>query len=487
MTSANLYKNAALLYFLSLAFLLSLAYTIEYPVDDEASYIAQTNLLTEGKTQPNWLLSTSYITMLVGMPVIKYALSFFNLRLLMMMIAATTTPLMYLILREIGAKRDIAILGALVLLTNPFVATYLRQFITEPISLPLYLLSALFIIRSIRWNDNKFLSLGVFVGILGFLNRQTDIIPVLAALSFFLIQMVVSKEKQSRNVFRKKIVISSPVLVFLLAFFSYLYFTTGAITNKITVPYTNEHALLNPQFGISIQSPYRLLQDLIYLGFMFLPFALFTRKYLKPKIEILGRLLSKDVILLIGPLLMAVLVVILGKAFIFHEGGLIAFISAALFSYSGISLSLYILQNRTVSNISSYSFIVLVGCVLFTFFKIGVFIIKYYIIFLPFILVFLALKIKERMPYVLTILVLGGFGVLMTTNVIQFYEKLWCEVDKLLANGIEPTDIQGQYTLDNWLSNSVDNPTGKYRLVWDRHAIFNELVDVNSVKSEVVR
>ena len=75
----------------------------------------------------------------------------------------------------------------------------------------------------------------------------------------------------------------------------------------------------------------------------------------------------------------------------------------------------------------------------------------------------------------------------MTMNVNEFYETLWNKVDGLLQNGVKPTDIQGQYTLVNWLSTRVDNPTGGYELTWNRHPIFNELVDISSIKVGPVR
>ena len=128
-----------LLYLISLGFLISVPYTLNYPIDDEVLYITQTHLLMEGKTEPNWRNAYGYVTMLLGMPVVKYAFTFSNLRLLMMIIVSASAPLMYLILREFGAKRDISILGSFVLLTAPY--TYLREYITEPISLFLYLLS----------------------------------------------------------------------------------------------------------------------------------------------------------------------------------------------------------------------------------------------------------------------------------------------------------------------------------------------------------
>ncbi len=481
MTSANLYKNAVLLYFLSLAFLLSLAYTIEYPVDDEASYIAQTELLLEGKTQPNWLQSTSYLTMLVGMPIIQSNLPLVLLRFIMMLFAATLTPLMYLLLKEFGVKSNIAILSSFILLTNPFVATYTRQFMTEPISIPLYIMSTLLIVKGLKADSNMLLNLGFGFGIVGFLNRQTDIIPSLATFLFLLMNLGGGKSYLISKPFNK-LLTGMPVLLFLIAFFGYFYLTTGSITNPITVPTTNKHALLSPQFGIGLQSPYRLLQDAIFLGFMFLPFGLYVRKYLNAEIAIGKFRVPSQIFIIITSFIFAALATLSGKNFIVHGNSIVVFVATLIFSYSGLSIGTLILQERLKSKILNYAFFAILGCITFTFFKIGVFILKYYLIFLPFILIFLSTRIKELTPYLLTIALIGGFGVVLTYNTIQFYDNIWNDVNALLEQGVEPTDIQGQYTVDNWLSKSVDNPNAEYKIVWEADGLFSELVNIDSVK-----
>ena len=495
------------LYLVSFGFLFSTPYLVEYPVDDEASYVEQTKLLLSGKTQPNWLLSTSYLTMLAGMPIIQHAFSFFNLRLLMMIIAATTTPLMYLLLREFDVKKSIAILGAFVLITSPFVAVHLRQFITEPISLPLYLASTLLIVKGIKVGSNRYLLLGALVGVLGFLNRQIDIIPAMAAFLFFVLHgnvlsrlklnvladvarkienlsygfLSIDKKSAIKQPFKKLLSIS-PALIFLIVFLLYMVLTAGNVTNPITVPTSKHHVLQDPQFGISLQSPYRLLQDVIYLGFMFLPFAPFIWKHIRPKFSILGKHIDSKKFLLAGSLFIGFLAALSGKAFIVHSDALIIMIVTAAFSYGGLSLLLLIMHNRARSKIINYCFIVLIVCIVFTFFKISIFIIKYYIIFLPFILVFLATRIKEKTPYILTVLLLGGFGILLTINSIQFYNIVWSNISELISQGVEPTNIQGQYTVVNWLVHRVDNPSAEYTIVWENDRLFNEFVNLSSIK-----
>ena len=478
---------AIVLYAFSLVFLLLMPYLINHPVGDEASYLIQTKLLLEGKTQPNWLLSTSYLTMLTGMPFIEFGMSLFSLRLLMVIIGALSTPLMYLILREFNIEKYLAIFGALILITNPFVSSHLRQFITEPISLPLYLLSLWFIVKGIKTEKNNLMFVGGLFGILGFFNRQFDAIPALAAILFLLVnsnawtsKLIGLNKKLPRTQSLKTILHLIPVAVVVVAYFSYLYLTAGGFTNPVTVPYTNEHALLKPQFGINLQSVFRLMQDLIFVGFMIFPFSLFIRRHVKGE---LGPFKISQQLVVISSVLIGILAVLSGKEYIVYSNQILVFIVVSLFAYSSLNLGLLIIENRKSSVIMNYIFLAAISCVTFTVLKIGVFILKYYIIFLPLILIFLTSKIKSKLPYIITILIMGVYSVALNLNDVQFQTKVWNEVDSLVNSGVDPTNIQSTYTVVNWLSNSVDNPKAEYNIIFDRHPVLSGFIDIESIRT----
>lgn len=502
-------KILLVLYLLSLLLLLTTLQTINYPDGDEAAFVLQTKLLMEGKTQPNWLLSTGYLTMLAGIPIVKYAFSFVNLRILMMVIAATSTPLMYLILREFNARRNLSILGSFILLTNPYILLHLRLFITEPISLPIYLLSLLFIIKGINLNDNRYLFVGSVFGIAGFLNKQFDAIPGIAAFVFFffhsrvlnnlklykfLNSFITIIENFTGSAFVKvrelnyksncKLLVTSLVFLFVILYLSYLYLTTGRFTIPMTAPYSAHHAGLDPQIGINIQSPFRILQDIIFLGFFFLPFSIYLIKYIKTKILIYRFELKVKTFIVLISFFLAILATLVGKPFIVNPNSpVLTLIVTFLFSFSGVSLGIYLFENRFASKVINYCFLALIFSTVFTFFKIGVFLIKYYMVFIPFILIFLTLKIKEEKPYILTILILGAFGILMTINNIQYTETIWKLVDNLLMSGTKPSEIGGQYTVINWLNYAQDNPNAKYVIKSDG-TILHAFTDINSIRIE---
>ncbi len=481
-------KNFIIIYLVSFAFLVSTPYLIEYPVGDEFAYVKQTKLLSEGKTQPNWLQSTSYLTMLVGMPFIQNQSSVINLRLIMMLIAAISAPLMYLILRELNANKTIAALASFVLITNPSIALYLRQFITEPISLPLHVLAILLLVKGIKTGEGKFFITASVVSILGFLNKQIDAIPALAAFlflllhgtrnlplkpleKFFLNSIGVRKKLVIKNLSRN-LILAGISVAFTIGFFSYNFLTTGHILSPTTISSTvSPDAPYAPQFGIKpSHNAFRIIQDIIFLGFMFLPFGLSIKTGTNQKFI---SLISVGI---------AFLAVLSGKSFVFHSNQLLIFFAAAIFAYSGLNLASHIIQNRRSSAVMNFSFIALVGCTLFTIFKINIFLMKYYIVFLPFVLMFLVSKVKSVVPYILTIVILGGFGLLVTINDIQTYETIWAEVNKLLISGVAPNDIQGHPTVVGWLNDLVDNIYADYKIKMDKHKIFNDLVDLDSIR-----
>ncbi len=476
-----------IIYLISLALLLSTPYLIEYPVDDEFAYVKQTRLLLEGKTQPNWLQSTSYLTMLVGMPMIQNSFSFASLRLAMILISAVSAPLMYMILRELNAKKSIAILSSFVLVTNPFISSYLRQFVTEPISLPLYLLAILLIVKGIKTGRNMFFIAASLVSIFGFLNKQIDIIPAMAAFLFLFLHdnryfpikplqnialkhFGLGKYMTLKNSLRKLLLIGISVL-FALAFFSYNLITTGHILSPTTVPSTvSPDAPYATQFGIKpSHNAFRIIQDAIFIGFMFLPFGIYLRNPNRKYI-------------IVASAAIGLLAALSGKAFVFHSNIILVFFTSTLFAYTGINLALYIFRNRRRSPVMNFSFIALVGCVLFTIFKINIFLMKYYIVFLPFVLMFLALKVKDTLPYILTIILLGGFGVFITINDIQVHGRIWDGVNSLLISGVSPNEIQGYPTVVGWLTDMVDNIYADYKIKMDKHRIFNDLVDLDSIQ-----
>ena len=477
----------AVIYALSFAFLISVPYLIEYPVGDEFAYVKQARLLLEGKTQPNWLQSTSYLTLLAGMPIIQNSFSFVSLRMMMILISAISAPLMYMILRELNAKRSIAALSAFVLITSPFVAVHLRQFITEPISLPLYLLAILLIVKGMKTGKGVFFLSATVVSILGFLNKQIDIIPAMAAFLFlsihgirllpikslqkiFLESLGLGKHLFLKN-FNKNLLLIGISVVFALAFFLYNVITTGYILAPTTIPSTvTPDAPYAPQFGIKpTHNAFRVIQDIIFIGFMFLPFGLYIKN-------------AGQKIIVLASVAIALLAALSGKPFIFHSNPILVFVTSALFAYSGLNLALYIFRNRRESAVMNFSFIALVGCVIFTILKINIFLLKYYMIFLPFILIFLANSIKSRIPYVVTILILGGFGFFLTVNDINHHEKVWSEVNNLLSSGVSPNDIDGHPTVVSWFNDLTDNINAHYKIVIKPDSVFYNFVDVDSIE-----
>ena len=504
MKLVNEIKFSVLLYFLTLILLLSTLLTIEYPAGNESVYLKQTMQLMEGKTQPNWVSSTSYVTMLLGMPIIKFAFSFVNLRLLMIIITAFSAPFMYLILREFNVKNSLAALGSLILMTSPHVLLYLGYFGTEPVSLPIYLLSLLFFIRGIKLNSSRYLFAGSIFSIAGFLNKQFDAIPAIAAFIFLLLYYRILdkiKLQKSINYFlsslenliavkgqieAKSLSKFLAVIIALIFVASYLlnnYITTGQFTNPTTAPSNRPHPLLSPQFGINVQSPYRIMQDTLFLGFFFLPFGLYLTKYLKPKISFYKFEFKIINFIVLFSLIIASLATVSGEPFIINPNNkILTFIATFLFSFTGVNLGLFIFENRFVSKVINYCFIVLVLSTVFTFFKIGSFMISYYVIFLPLVLIFLTLKIKQWKPYLMTILILGSFGIFMTINNMQYEVTVWNKVEAALATGVKPWDIEGYYTVTVWLNNSLDNKYAKHVITWERNPLFHELPDIDSIK-----
>ena len=345
--------------------------------------------------------------------------------------------------------------------------------------LVIFLLATLFFIKGIKLNNNKFLLLGSIVSAIGFFDRQTILIPAVSALLIIIINGIKLKNFKisllgafvKKAVINKQLmIVSLPLLVGVL-FFSYVFITTGEFAYKNTAPSKYPTVGKLPQFGLNpIQSPGHIIYDIIFLGFFFLPFVFYTRQYVKPQS-----------LVIIGSLIVASIAALSGRAFIIHTNKLFIFFAAFVFAYSGINLALAIIKHKKDTNITNYCLIALICAVLFTIFKIGNFQLYHYIMFFPFILIFLAVMIRQREPYILTIIALGIFGSLLTLNQVQFYEKLWGEVDVLLKMGVEPEDIQGHYVIDHWLNMRDDNPDAPYKLVWHNHAILNDFIDLSSV------
>ena len=472
-------RLVVLLYIFSLVFLLSTFYWLKDPVWEEFAYVKQ----AAGKTPYNWLLSTSHLTLLIGMSFLNSGLSLFSLRFLMVFIGALSTPLMYLILREVNVSKTIAVLGSLILIMNPYVNLHLKQFITEPISYPLYLVSILFFLKTLKSHNSKYLIVAVTFSILGFLNRQVDLIPAIAFFLFLIVNFkgrsFLSKTFGMGKVLPKisnKLMIASIPIVFSIIYFGYNYLATGNLLNPTTVPSTvSPDAPYAPQFGIHpLHSPFRIMQDIIFLGFMFLPFLAFIPRHIKSNLQ------QKFVILF--ALAIGILAMISDKEYIVYGNSLLVFVVASLFAYSGINLGLLVMQNRKGSPILNYAFIALIGCLLFTVLKINIFAVKQYLIFLPFLIIFLAAKIKDTRPYLLTVLVIGGYGVALSINDLQFHEKVWAEANALLQSGVEPRDIDGPSEVVSWLNDLTDNVYGRYKIITPRHPFLYDFYDVDSIK-----
>ena len=152
--------------------------------DDWAFSWTVRTLLETGQFRPSdWTATNTLSQVLFGaLFCLPLGFSFNALRLSTLTLGFIGVLVTYALLREVGAGRAVALLGALLIAIDPPYFNLANSFMTDVPSFTFFISAVYFLLIGLRRPSNIYLISGIFLSVVAVLNRQSNLIIVPAGI-----------------------------------------------------------------------------------------------------------------------------------------------------------------------------------------------------------------------------------------------------------------------------------------------------------------
>ena len=230
-----------------------------FPInDDPIFYLSVKNYVQGGSIWVHPYVTPTFILQdIYGIIISKiFGLSHKVLMASTMVIAGICVIATYFLLRSFFSK-GFALIGSMILLTNPIFYNLSHSFMTDVPALTFTALSIFAIFRGIIDKKDSYLFIGSLLAILSFMIRQTAIIPIAGVFMY----LILKKELNA-----KKIMALGLLPIIIIFIWSYGYYFVHGPSSNITLD--NEVSFMLDNW---IHLPYVLFKIVTYIGFFFFP------------------------------------------------------------------------------------------------------------------------------------------------------------------------------------------------------------------------
>ncbi len=465
----------------------------EFPINDDWLYAKSVLILREtGTIRLMNIISMTLLSNVIWGSLFTTILgfSFVSLRISTLFISLATIIIFYLLLKELGVKRQLSMFLTFLIIFNPVFFSLSFTFMTENFFLASCLFSAYFYIKYLKKESFTSLIIAVGFSIIATLSRQ---IALFLPLSFGIALFITSGTKRKT--------IFSAIIPFFLCILSYaVFYIFLKATNSLPEAFSYHTKIILRTAESPLKAIYILLKNIFYtiydIGFFLIPIlpliVLNLKKLMRSKFWVI---IFLSIILLIPQIIM--IFQNINRLPLFwnniHAGGIGAITVLRLenydritFSYlptmfwliisilSSISGTIFISAaivklyekftslklNRYKVHNSILVFIGLAAIIYWTIFSLSYFFDRYFLILLPFILIIIIQifdlnhKNTGKIPILLSCLFLcmfACFTVLGTIDFISWNKVRWTALNELMyKEHISPDKIDGGYEFNGW-------------------------------------
>lgn len=437
----------------------------EFPLNDDWTHTLSIKTFIDSGLlyYPAFLSAYLYLPIIYGIALTSlFDFSFSILRITNLVFALATIIFFYFFLKKSTGSRLPSLLGALLLLLNPFFLNNSFTFMGDIPSLFFFLLSVYFFWDGLRSGSIQKYAAGVLCSLLAFSIRQTMIVPLLVATPWFFISPHFNKKRVAAFFF------CGILTAILLSLVPRLAGLAPDIPVLLFIP---EGDLA----GHLIQGAFMAMAFLILSGFTLLPVAGALAAKQTLSLEHIWRR-----VLFVGPFLFLISVLAYSafdatqsiitfsgigpnlhvfRSFVkqsswgplvAYQAGIVLTLVSSLFFMQKIRPFLHAFSFfSTPSMLSAIALAYAAGIIaLLPFFD------RYYLPLVPFVIMggmHLLTRSDWSRPLFFSLLVaLGLYSVIGTYNYLAWNDARWTLGRRMVAQGIAPEDINGGYEWNGW-------------------------------------